>query len=152
MTSFRPIRTISVVVKIFVSLMNEQILEHVNNHVLNENQSGFRKHHSCTTALLRITENMNINKLIIYISLDMKNAFPSVPHDALLKVFASYGLSESAVELIACTLTNFHTQIIICIVFCAIVSNWRVNEILDDNRAIQVPSGDGSLNRKIVHG
>lgn len=41
----------------------------------------------------------------------MKSAFPSVLHDALRKVSATCGLSESAVNLIAGTLTNIQQKV-----------------------------------------
>lgn len=55
-----------------------------------------------SSALLRISEDIRRSvskkKIVIYVSLDTKSAFLSVPHDALIKVCKGYGFSESVIE------------------------------------------------------
>lgn len=84
-TDTRPITLNSVMTKIFTHIINSQILNHINrNNLLSEYQSGFRSYHSCTTALIRVFEdirgNIAKNKLTILVLLDIKSAYPSVSH------------------------------------------------------------------------
>lgn len=64
-----------------------------------ERQSGFRRNHSCTTALLNISESI---KSAIY----RKN-----PHSALLKVCESYGFDINALKLIESIYSNISQRV-----------------------------------------
>lgn len=102
---FRPISVVPVIAKIFAILINDQIVNYLEtNSIIHDHQSGFRKNYSCTTALLRISEeirrSLSKGKLIVYISLDIKSAFPSVSHEALFKVCENYGFSQSIIDLL----------------------------------------------------
>lgn len=104
-SEFRPISITCVISKIFAIILNNQIINYLESEsILHDHQSGFRQNHSCTTALLNISEkirkSISNKKVVIYISLDIKSAFPSVPHDALLKICEQSGFSDSAVALI----------------------------------------------------
>lgn len=67
------------------------------NNILTEHQSGFRNKHSCTTAILKFTEDAHqsiVNgKCIILVLLDFANAFGSVDHDTLLQIIESVGVT-----------------------------------------------------------
>lgn len=80
-----------------------------------ERQSGFRRNHSCTTALLNISESIKSaiyrKKVVIYVALDIKSAFPSVPHSALLKVCESYGFDINALKLIESIYSNISQRV-----------------------------------------
>lgn len=115
-SEYRPISIISVIPKIFAILLNSQVTGYLeSNAILHERQSGFRKNHSCTTSLLNISESirssLNRKKVVIFVSLDIKSAFPSVPHDALLKVCESYGFSNGAVRLIKSIYSNIQQKV-----------------------------------------
>ena len=63
------------------------------NSYLNDRQSGFRKLFSTTTAVLDVSEiileEMNKNKFVGAVLIDLKNAFDTVDHKILLK---NYGV------------------------------------------------------------
>lgn len=85
----RPITINCLFTKIFSSICNNQINGFIeSNKIVNEYQSGFRSKHSCTTALICVTEDirksLSNNKIVIFVSLDIKSAYPSVSHDLLL--------------------------------------------------------------------
>ena len=113
---YRPISIISVIPKIFAILMNSQLTGYLeSNAILHERQSGFRKNHSCTTALLNISESIrsaiNRKKVVIAVFLDIKSAFPSVPHDALLKVCEAHGFSVNALNLVKSIYSNIKQKV-----------------------------------------
>ena len=115
-SEYRPISIISVIPKIFSIVLNFQISNYLeSNTLIHERQSGFRRKHSCTTSLLNISESirssLNRKKMVIFVSLDIKSAFPSVPHNALLKVCESYGFSENARELIKSIFSNIRQKV-----------------------------------------
>ena len=69
----------------------EQFNKHCDDYdLLPENQSAYRKHYSCETSLLRMTNDIlwNVeNKLITAVTLlDLSAMFDTVDHDILLEV------------------------------------------------------------------
>lgn len=103
----RPISNNSVMTKVFTSICNEQIKKYIEaNKLLTNFQSGFRNKHSCTTALMRVTEDIKINisngRITILALLDIKSAYPSVSHKLLLHVLTNSGFSRKSIEWIKC--------------------------------------------------
>lgn len=115
-SDFRPISIISIIAKIFAIILNTQIVNYLESEsLLHPHQSGFRKGHSCETALLRISENIRKSiskkKVVIYVSLDIKSAFPSVPHDALIEVCKSVGFDDNATKFLKALLSNISQRV-----------------------------------------
>lgn len=85
------------------------------NNLLSEFQSGFRNNHRCTTALMRVLEDIKINiknnKLTVLVLLDIKSAYPSVSHNMLMMVLSLYGLSVNTQQWVGCFL-NDKTQVV----------------------------------------
>jgi len=87
-SEFRPISLLPCLSKSFENLMAQQMERHVNDHSLvTVFQSGFRKHHSTTTAILKITEDLRSNleegQATVLVLLDFSQAFDTVVHKLL---------------------------------------------------------------------
>lgn len=98
----RPISILPVMSKILEKIMYEQITEHLELYdILPPCQSGFRRNYSCTTALLRVLDDIigarDNNYLSILILLDFTKAFDTINHVALLGVLRYIGFSSGAV-------------------------------------------------------
>lgn len=60
-TDFSPIGLLPVMSKVLEVIINDQMITFINQNDLNdENQSGFKKYHSITTALLKITDSIRM--------------------------------------------------------------------------------------------
>jgi len=99
----RPISLLCVGSKILEKIVYEQITKYLELHgILNPLQSGFKKGHSTSTALLKVSHDirkaMDSKKLSLLILYDFSNAFPSVHHELLLAKLSNMGFSKSAVQ------------------------------------------------------
>ena len=108
---FRPISILPVLSKVIESLMSDQISQHLNdNKILNPFQSGFRKGHSCNTAMLKIVDDIrhsfDLNWVTLLCLLDFTKAFDSVDHELLCLKLKCYGFSDAVVNLIRSYLIN----------------------------------------------
>ena len=67
--------------------------------ILHISQSGFRKNHSCNTALINLLDKwlktMDKGEIIGTVGFDLRKAFDVVDHDLLIKKLASCKFSES---------------------------------------------------------
>jgi hypothetical protein len=92
-----PISILPVLSKAMEIIMRNQNTAHIErNGMMNKLQSGLRSNHSTTTALLKITNDLLLNKLIsILVLLGFSKAFDSVDHQLLCSK-----LSSSTVDLI----------------------------------------------------
>ena len=82
-SDFRPITLLSFLSKVLEKLAHEQLLEFViRKSILHPLQAGFRKHHSTSTALFKLTEDIRygFDKRLITIALlfDFSKAFHTI--------------------------------------------------------------------------
>lgn len=81
-----------------------------NNNLLAENQSGFRKHHSCCTALLKLCDSwlqaINEKKMVGAVFLDLRKAFDLVDHDILTTKLKLYLNNNLCIKLFSSYLSN----------------------------------------------
>lgn len=109
--NYRPISILSPLSKPLEKHMNKYILEHLNsNDLLHPNQSGFRKDHSCHTALTQLVDkwllSINNNEFCGAVFVDFAKAFDVIDHKLLVKKLGLYGLSSKSLNLVTSFLTN----------------------------------------------
>ena len=92
--------------------MARQMTEHIDgNNLLNPYQSGFRRLHSTSTAVLKVTDdirrNLDERQATVLVLLDFSQAFGMVVRALLnLKMTNSYGFAEDADKLLVSYLTD----------------------------------------------
>lgn len=109
--SHRPISLLSGLAKTFEKCINKRLLKHLEeNNILNNNQFGFRRHHSTTQALTKFIDKIaqNINKRILTGAclLDASEAFPTLNHILLYEKLAKYKFPTNLIKLTMSYLTN----------------------------------------------
>lgn len=131
----RPISILPTFSKILEKILNQQLQVHLSQHkVLPENQSGFRRDHSCTSALLKITDDIfdacDNGLITVLILLDYSKAFDTLDHSLLTSMFKYIGMSQRASDMISSYLSN-RSQ--------AVHYNGRTSNYLNTNKG--VPQG-----------
>lgn len=109
---YRPISILPYLSKVFERLVHNQIYKYVvDNNLLTDRQSGFRRGHSCTTALTEVIEDirnsMDDSKITFLVLLDHSKAFDTVDHQMLImKLMNMFNFSNMAVKLLASYLSD----------------------------------------------
>ena len=90
MKNYRPISNLTYISKINEKVVHRQIVDHCNlQDLFSQYQSGYRKHHSCETAITKIHNDMllMIDKRdnVILLMLDLSAAFDTINHELLLR-------------------------------------------------------------------
>ena len=109
--NYRPISVLPTISKIFEQHVASQLNEFLTeNDLLNPYQSGFRKFHSCQSALLQLTEqwltNMDDGCLTGVTFLDFRKAFDLVDHEILVQKLKCYNFDSQALEWFKSYLQN----------------------------------------------
>ena len=100
--NYRPISILPTLSKIYEKHVASQIYEFlVNFELLHIGQSGFRKQHSCQTALTKMTElwlkEMDKGNLTGILFLDFSKAFDLVNHNTLLEKLKLYKFDNRSI-------------------------------------------------------
>ncbi|KAK3099743.1 hypothetical protein FSP39_008908 [Pinctada imbricata] len=103
--NYRPISILPTLSKIFEKHLASQIRNYLNDFdLLVKEQSGFREHHSCMSALTKMTENwlseIDNGNLTGTVYLDFSKAFDLVNHDILLQKLQMYQFDDSSLNLL----------------------------------------------------
>ena len=98
--NYRPVSVLPVVSKFIERIVHQQLYRYLTaNKLLCEQQSGFRKKHSCQTSLHKLTEqvydDLYKGHVVGLIALDLKKAFDTVHHGILLKKLRYYGIQDT---------------------------------------------------------
>lgn len=104
---FRPISLVSSLSKVCERLMSDQITKFIDDStLLSKFQSGFRKSHSCKTAVLHVANEIgraiDQNQVAFLILIDFSKAFDTIIHQQLIrKLKLRFGFSSSALKLMS---------------------------------------------------
>jgi hypothetical protein len=110
MSDYRPISVLTVLSEAII--MKRQIIAFLmDKGLLSDYQSGFRTHHSTSTALLKITNVLLLatdeRLALLLVLLDFSNAFDRVNNYLLCsKLSSQFGFMTSAVSLIMSYLSD----------------------------------------------
>lgn len=105
LNNYRGITVLPMLAKLFEKLLSEQItLYFVNNKFFYSGQHGFRKGHSCETALQELLSDMNVardqKQIIMLLFIDFRKAFDTVDSDLLINKLGQYGFDHSSIALL----------------------------------------------------
>jgi hypothetical protein len=111
LNNYRGISDLSPIAKIFEKILASQITNYFeNNNLFTPHQHGFRKNHSCESALHELISDINKarnTKLItMLLFIDFKKAFDTVDSSILLTKLFHYGFNTSSLLLIANYFSN----------------------------------------------
>ena len=105
LTNYRPISVLPILSKIYEKHILLTLQQHLEvNRTIHSSQSGFRKHHSCTTTLHHLYStwlDMTKNKHpLVLLFLDFQKAFDVVDHQILLSKLAHIGIDGNLFKTI----------------------------------------------------
>lgn len=103
LTDLRPISLLPCLSKLLEKVVCMQLIKYLEeNHILPQFQSGFRKGHSTSSALLDVVDNLLASQdqgmCSILVLLDFSRAFDSISIPLLLSKLAFYGLDSLSVN------------------------------------------------------
>ena len=117
-SQYRPISLLSVISKLFESVINNRILDHLAiNNLLSDVQYGFRSSRSTADVLTvithRLSEAMTGGNHSRVIALDISKAFDKVWHKGLLLKLSRYGISGKVLAVIKSFLSGRSLRVVV---------------------------------------
>lgn len=99
----RPINNMKSMEKVLEIIVKKQLDNYVNdNNILVECQSGFRKNHSCETAINYVVQNwkdeIEKKKIILCVFLDLKRAFETIDRDLMIRKLIKIGINGNELK------------------------------------------------------
>ena len=110
--NYRPVSNLAFISKIIEKLVLNQIFDHLNSHhLLSDNQSAYRPHHSTESALLKVTNDilLSLDKgdVTVLTLLDLSAAFDTVDHEILFSTLQThFGIFGTALSWFKSYLSN----------------------------------------------
>lgn len=107
----RPINMLPLYEKVLELIVKEQLCEFLqNNSILIDEQSGFRKNHSCESALnlllLKWKQAIEVKNVIIAVFIDLKRAFETIDRTKLVGALFKIGVRGSVLQWFKSYLTG----------------------------------------------
>ena len=117
-SQYRPISLLSIISKLFESVINKGVLDHlVKNNLLTDVQYGFRSSRSTADVLTvithRISEAIAKGNHTRVVALDISKAFDKVWHKGLLHKLSSYGIGGNLYAVIKSFLSGRSLKVVI---------------------------------------
>lgn len=114
--NYRPISLLSSVVKVLETIVNRRLYAHLDSqHLLSSFQSGFRRGDSPSLQLFRLTHSMmsavDSGSVVGAVFYDIRKAFDTVWHAALLRKLSLAGISGSLLSWFSDFLTTRSQQV-----------------------------------------
>ena len=109
--NYRPISILNIISKIYERHLHDTLYSYLSSqNLLHSEQSGFRRFHSCETALLKLvdtwTKAMDEGELNGVLFLDLRKAFDSIDHYILIEKLKCYNIQPGAIKLYQSYLSN----------------------------------------------
>ena len=110
-SNYRPISVLRVISKIIEKHITKHLFAYLNKYdIVHKSQSGFRKNHSCNTALLSLLDkwlkNIDKGEITGAVFFDLRKAFDVVDHEILLKKLKSHKFDNRTMDWMKSYLTN----------------------------------------------
>ena len=117
-SNFRPISILLIPMKIFEKNVHDQVSEFIKeNKFLSDRQSGFRKLSSTNTAVLDVSdyilEQVDNEKYVGAVLIDLKKAFDTVDHKILFKILWSYGFQNQVFDRFVSYLSDWQQLMLV---------------------------------------
>lgn len=115
-SEYRPINMLPIYEKVLELVVKEQIEKYLqDNNVITEHQSGFRRKHSCETAIQTVIDDWKLivseGEMVGVIFLDLKRTFETVDRDRLLEKIWQYGIRGRVLEWVKTYLNDRMQQV-----------------------------------------
>lgn len=110
--NYRPISNLPFLGKALERIVSMQLNQHlVTNELCSIFQSAYKVNHSTETALLRVTNDINLaldsHNDVVLVMLDLSSAFDTIDYNILIdRLQSRYGITGTALEWITSYLTN----------------------------------------------
>jgi len=116
LNNYRPISLLPVMSKIFEKVINERITKKLDSKgLIDENQYGFRKNHSTEHAIIKFTDQIELElsnkKHVVSVFIDVSKAFDSCDHEILIKKLGLIGISGKSLDLMKSYLKDREQEI-----------------------------------------
>lgn len=102
-SDYRPINILPIYEKVLELVVKKQVEMYLeSNKIVTEHQSGFRKQHSCETAIQVVVDEWKLavseGNMVGVVFMDLKRAFETVDRERLLGKLYQYGIRGEVLE------------------------------------------------------